>query len=175
MLMITNLIEPRMGKLILSHLIVNNCPEFRNGLLDSYFFKLTLGSDCLELWFSRVALKTILTQQCYKNLSRFQTRALSTIWYHILSLNLTSISFLLNLGFVCLSLKITVQNAKASALLVALKTVLLMIGLLFAFKYLFFRGPQISSALLQTFKQSSKDLDSWDHCIPCVSSKIICR
>ena len=69
--MITNLIEPRMGKLILSHLIVNNCLEFRNGLLDSYFFKLTLGSDCLELWFSRVALKTILTQQCYKNLSRF--------------------------------------------------------------------------------------------------------
>ena len=34
-----------MGKLILNHLVGNNCPEFRNGLLDSDFFKLTLGSD----------------------------------------------------------------------------------------------------------------------------------
>ena len=29
----------------------------------SYFFKLTLGSDCLEFCFCRVAFKTILTQQ----------------------------------------------------------------------------------------------------------------
>ena len=49
MFMITNLIEPRMGKLILNNLIGNNCPEFYNGLLESYFFKLTLESDFLEL------------------------------------------------------------------------------------------------------------------------------
>ena len=42
MFMITNLIKPRIGKLILTHLIGNNCPEFRNGLLDCYFIKLTL-------------------------------------------------------------------------------------------------------------------------------------
>ena len=51
-----------MGKLILNHLIRNNYPEFRNGLLDCYFFKLTLGSDCLELCFSTVTFKPILTQ-----------------------------------------------------------------------------------------------------------------
>ena len=62
MLMITNSIEPRMGKLILDQLIVTNCSEFHNGLLDSYFFKLSLGSDCLELCSWIVALKTILTQ-----------------------------------------------------------------------------------------------------------------
>ena len=62
MFMIYNLIEPRMRKLILNHLIGNNCPEFHNGLLDSYFFKLTLGSDCLKLYFWRIAFKTILTQ-----------------------------------------------------------------------------------------------------------------
>ena len=49
--MITNLIEPRMGKLILNYLIGNNCPEFCDGILDSYFIKLTLESDCLELCF----------------------------------------------------------------------------------------------------------------------------
>ena len=49
MFMITNLITPCMGKLILNHLIENNCLEFRNGFLGSYFFKLTLGSYCLEL------------------------------------------------------------------------------------------------------------------------------
>ena len=42
MFMITNLIEPRMGKLVLNHLIRNNILEFLNGLLDSYFFKTDL-------------------------------------------------------------------------------------------------------------------------------------
>ena len=45
MFMITNLIEPRTGKL--KHFIGNNHPEFCNGTLDSYYFKLTLGSDFL--------------------------------------------------------------------------------------------------------------------------------
>ena len=49
MFMITNLIKPHMGKLKLNHLIGNNSPEFCSGLIDSYFFKLTLESDCLEL------------------------------------------------------------------------------------------------------------------------------
>ena len=40
--------QPDIGKLILNHLILNNCTELRNRLLDSYFLKLTLGSDCLE-------------------------------------------------------------------------------------------------------------------------------
>ena len=49
MFMITNSIKPRIGKLILNNLTGNNCPEFCNGLLDSYFFKLTSDGDCLEL------------------------------------------------------------------------------------------------------------------------------
>ena len=52
--------ELRMGKLILNHLIWNNCPEFCNGLLGSYFFKLTLESDYVEPCFWRVPVKTIL-------------------------------------------------------------------------------------------------------------------
>ena len=46
MLMITNLIETRIGKLILNHLNGNNGPEFCDELLDRDFFELTLGSDC---------------------------------------------------------------------------------------------------------------------------------
>ena len=61
MFMISNLIEPRLGKLIL-HLIGNNCPEFRIGPLDNCFFKLTLGSNWLKLCFWRVPFKTILIQ-----------------------------------------------------------------------------------------------------------------
>ena len=57
MFMITNLIELRREKLILNHLIGNNCPEFPNGLLDSYFFKLNLGSDCSELCFCNLLSK----------------------------------------------------------------------------------------------------------------------
>ena len=79
MLMITNLIEPRVRKLILKHLIGNIFSEFRNGFLDSYFFKLTLGSDCLELYFWTVAFETILTQWYNKNTSRSQTTTLNTI------------------------------------------------------------------------------------------------
>ena len=60
--MITNFMEVRMGKLILNHLIRNNCPEFGNGLLDNYFFKLTVGRDFLEPCFSTLALKTIVTK-----------------------------------------------------------------------------------------------------------------
>ena len=36
------------------------CPEFCDGLLVSYSFKLTLGSGCLELCFWTVPFKTIL-------------------------------------------------------------------------------------------------------------------
>ena len=85
MFMIPNLIEPRMGKLIHNHLTGNNCPEFRNGLLDCCFFKLTLGSDCLELCFSAVAFKTILTQQYYHGTGRtckkfFDKGLLNSAW-----------------------------------------------------------------------------------------------
>ena len=68
----TSLIELYMGKLILNHLVGNNCPEFRSRLLDSCFFKLALRSDGLELYFRVLALKTILTQQYFKNTSHFK-------------------------------------------------------------------------------------------------------
>ena len=45
--MITNLTELCMGKLILNHLIGNNCSEFRNELANCYFFKITLGSEVI--------------------------------------------------------------------------------------------------------------------------------
>ena len=97
--MITNLIKPRMGKLMLNHMIGNTYPEFRNGILDSKFFKLTLGSGCLELCFWTVAFKVILAQQYYKNTS-LSNRSFKYNSVHMPSLNLTSISFLSNLGFV---------------------------------------------------------------------------
>ena len=53
--------EPHIDRVILNHFIRNNCPEFSSGLLTKYFFKLTLGSDYLELRFLTVAFKTILT------------------------------------------------------------------------------------------------------------------
>ena len=62
MFVITYLISIRMGMSILIHLIQNNCPEFRNGLLDSYFFEQTLRSEWLGIGFRTLALKTILTQ-----------------------------------------------------------------------------------------------------------------
>ena len=62
MFMIANLIELCMGKLQLNHLIGNSCPAFLDGLPDSYFFMLTLRSNCLELCFWAVAFKAILTQ-----------------------------------------------------------------------------------------------------------------
>ena len=76
--MITNWIEPHMGKMILNHLVGNNCPLFHNGLPESYFFKLNVGSDCLGLCFWTIPFKTILTQYYYKNINRFQTRTLNT-------------------------------------------------------------------------------------------------
>ena len=60
--MINNLRKPGTGKVILNHLIGNTRPEFRNGDLGSYFFKLIVESSCLELYFWAVALKIILTQ-----------------------------------------------------------------------------------------------------------------
>ena len=51
MLMITNLIKPRMGKLMFNHFNKNNSPKFCNGFRDGYIFKLTLGSDRSELCF----------------------------------------------------------------------------------------------------------------------------
>ena len=61
MFMITILIKTRWEKVILNHLIGNNCPELPNGLPDSYFFKLNLGSDCSELCFCKFTFKIILT------------------------------------------------------------------------------------------------------------------
>ena len=76
MLMITNLIEPHIGKLILNHLIRNNCSEFRNGPLDSYFFKLTLGNG-LELWFRTVTLTDLIILKNHPNLVILKKKCLS--------------------------------------------------------------------------------------------------
>ena len=64
MFMITSLIKSRMGKLILTRFIRNNCPEFRNRLLDSYFFQTALGNTLIILNFfsGQSILKTILTR-----------------------------------------------------------------------------------------------------------------
>ena len=93
MLMIINLIELRMRKLIIG----NNCPEFFSGLLDSYFFKITEGSDFLELCF------------CFQSLSN---QSFKHNLAHQSSLSLTP-SFLLGLGFICSSLTFTTQKASA--------------------------------------------------------------
>ena len=57
-----NFIFCAVGKLILTHLIGNNCSEFRNGFLDSYVFKPTLGSDYFELCFWTGDFKNHLIQ-----------------------------------------------------------------------------------------------------------------
>ena len=62
MFMTTKLIEPHVGKLMLNHMIGNNSSELGDELLDNYFFKLILGSNCLELFFRTVTLKTNLAQ-----------------------------------------------------------------------------------------------------------------
>lgn len=62
MFTIKSLIERRIRKLILNHLIKNCCPEFRNGLLYSYFSKLTLGNAFLELYFWTVTFKSVHSQ-----------------------------------------------------------------------------------------------------------------
>ena len=46
----------------------NNFPEFCNVLLESYFFKLTLGSDYLEICFWAVAFKIIWLSKYYNKI-----------------------------------------------------------------------------------------------------------
>ena len=85
MIMTISLIESHMGKLILNHLIGNDCPKFGVELLDNYFFKLSLGSDSLELWFWTVGFKTILSHN--DNITKLS--GLNKIRRISLSLNLT--------------------------------------------------------------------------------------
>ena len=106
--MITNLIEPRIEKLMFNHFIEN-----RNILMDSYFFKLILRRDCLELCFWTVAFKTILTQQYYEYYQYYQFLSNQSFKHNsadLSSLSLTSKLFL-SLGFVCSSLTFTTQKA----------------------------------------------------------------
>ena len=49
--MITYLIALHIDKLILNHVIGNNCTDFRNELLYSYLLKLILGSGFLKRHF----------------------------------------------------------------------------------------------------------------------------
>ena len=103
--MITNMIELRVGKLTLNHLIGINCPEFRNELLDSYVFKLNLGSDCLELCFWTVTFKTIFDSvilQKYQSLLNQSFKHNSThmpFLYKKLGPGLSSESYLYFQGF----------------------------------------------------------------------------
>ena len=89
MFMVTNLIEPRMGKLISNNLIGNKCPGFRDGLLGSYFFKLTLGSVSMELFFLDSRFQnhpeSVILQK-YQSLSNQNFKHNSA---HMSSLNLT--------------------------------------------------------------------------------------
>ena len=57
MFMITNLIEPCMGKLIINHLIGNNCPLVRNGLLKLFF----------QTDFRRWLFGTLFLYSCFQN------------------------------------------------------------------------------------------------------------
>ena len=103
---ITNLIEPRVGKRILNHLIGNNCPEFCNELPEYLLFQ----TDLKKRLFG-----TLFLHSCFQNhpdskiLQKYQSRSAD-----IPSLNLTPIStFLLNLGFVCSLLTVTTQKTNA--------------------------------------------------------------
>ena len=66
------------------------CEIFKNTYFKEHMHmvasELTLRSDCLELCVWTVTFKTILSQKCYKNTSRFQTRACKP---HMLPLYLT--------------------------------------------------------------------------------------
>ena len=68
-----------MKTLILNCLIGNNCPEFRNGLLDSHFFKLTLWEVIASNFFRDSLFQKDPDSVTIQNTSRFQTRALNTI------------------------------------------------------------------------------------------------
>ena len=89
--MITNLIEPCMGKLILNHLFGNNCPRVLQWASGQLLFQTTLGSDCLELFLespfpSQNHPDSVILQK-YQSLSNrnFKHNAV-----HMLPLNLTS-------------------------------------------------------------------------------------
>ena len=92
----------RTGMLILNHLIENNCPQFRDGLLDSYFFKLTLGSDCLELRLWEFAFKTITNSVILQIYQLLSNKSFQQYTEHMPSL-----------FFGCSSLTFTTQKANA--------------------------------------------------------------
>ena len=108
MFTINNLIEPRMGKLIFTHLIGNNCLKFRNRLLDSYFFQLTLGS-CLFLNSRFQNLPDSVILQKYELLLHQSFKHNST---HMPSLNLTP-KFSFGPRFRILSLTFTTRKVDA--------------------------------------------------------------
>ena len=65
MLMANNLIELGIWKLILNQLIVRNCVEFCNVFLESFFVKVTLGSDSLKFSFWTENVKIVMTINAY--------------------------------------------------------------------------------------------------------------
>ena len=83
-----------MEKLILNHSIGSNCTEFLNGPLDSYFFKLTLGSHCLAHCFWIVDFKnhpdSVILQKC----RLFSIQGFKHNSTHMSSLDLTPNLFL---------------------------------------------------------------------------------
>ena len=91
--MITNLIKPRMRKLILNHLIGNDSPEFHNGLLGSYFFKLNLGSDCWNFLFLRSPFQNHL------DLISQKQRSLSNLSFKHNSANMPPLNLTSRLSF----------------------------------------------------------------------------
>ena len=95
--------------LIFNYLIGNNCPNLRNGLLGSYFHKLTLGSDCLEICFWAVAFKI----SWLINTTNIPVACKPSFKYS--SVYTVPLSFLLNLSFVCTLLTVTTQKANAGS------------------------------------------------------------
>ena len=95
--------------LIFNYLIGNNCPKLRNGLLGSYFHKLTLGSDCLEICFWAVAFKIFWLI----NTTNIPVACKPSFKYS--SVYTVPLSFLLNLSFVCTLLTVTTQKANAGS------------------------------------------------------------
>ena len=96
----------------LHFLCSDNCPEFRNGLLDSYYFKLTLGSGCLELLFKTDALQNHPDSVILQIYQSHSNQSFKHNLKHMPSLSLT-LSFLLKAVFVCSSVTFTTQKANA--------------------------------------------------------------
>ena len=88
------MIEPHIGKLILNHLIVNNCPEFRNGLLDLLMFQVEFRKSLLGTFFLDIRFQSRPDSVLLRKYQSLSNDSFKHNLGHMLSLNLTpKISF----------------------------------------------------------------------------------